>query len=129
MLRSHMLVLERRERTRSRGLGRALTVGKKPRVNTLSKLVFPQAPSPMMTSFLGAGHVNGAERSGVSTTGGGASYRDAVDSRGRLVAGELGSLPADDVLGIAIACHGWQMDWGEPVRSRACCRSQSQREK
>lgn len=31
---------------------RALTCGKKPRVNTLSKLVLPQAPSPMMTSFL-----------------------------------------------------------------------------
>lgn len=31
---------------------RTLTVGKKPRVNTLSKLVLPQAPSPMMTSFL-----------------------------------------------------------------------------
>jgi hypothetical protein len=30
----------------------ALTVGKKPSVNTLSKLVLPQAPSPMMTSFL-----------------------------------------------------------------------------
>lgn len=29
-----------------------LTVGKKPRVNTLSRLVLPHAPSPMMTSFL-----------------------------------------------------------------------------
>jgi hypothetical protein len=33
----------------------ALTVGKKPSVNTLSKLVLPQAPSPMMTSFLDRG--------------------------------------------------------------------------
>jgi hypothetical protein len=30
----------------------ALTVGKKPSVKTLSRLVLPQAPSPMMTSFL-----------------------------------------------------------------------------
>jgi hypothetical protein len=29
-----------------------LTMGKKPRVKTLSRLVLPQAPSPMMTSFL-----------------------------------------------------------------------------
>jgi hypothetical protein len=29
-----------------------LTVGKYPSVKTLSKLVLPQAPSPMMTSFL-----------------------------------------------------------------------------
>jgi hypothetical protein len=29
-----------------------LTVGKYPNVNTLNKLVFPQAPSPMMTNFL-----------------------------------------------------------------------------
>ncbi len=29
-----------------------LTVGKYPNVNTLKRLVFPQAPSPMMTSFL-----------------------------------------------------------------------------
>lgn len=32
--------------------GRALTVGKYPKVNTLNKLVLPQAPSPIMTSFL-----------------------------------------------------------------------------
>lgn len=31
-----------------------LTVGKKPRVKTLRRLVLPQAPSPMMTSFLAA---------------------------------------------------------------------------
>lgn len=37
-----------------------LTVGKKPRVKTLSKLVLPHAPSPMMTSFLRSRHVNGA---------------------------------------------------------------------
>ena len=29
-----------------------LTVGKYPNVKTLSRLVFPQAPSPMITSFL-----------------------------------------------------------------------------
>lgn len=32
--------------------GAGLTVGKYPSVNTLSRLVFPQAPSPIMTSFL-----------------------------------------------------------------------------
>lgn len=31
---------------------RRLTFGKKPSVNTLSRLVLPQAPSPIMTSFL-----------------------------------------------------------------------------
>lgn len=35
-----------------RGDGDEPTVGKYPSVKTLSKLVFPQAPSPMMTSFL-----------------------------------------------------------------------------
>lgn len=35
-----------------KGLRTKLTVGKYPRVKTLSKLVFPHAPSPMMTSFL-----------------------------------------------------------------------------
>ena len=31
---------------------KVLTVGKYPNVKTLSRLVFPQAPSPMITSFL-----------------------------------------------------------------------------
>lgn len=35
-------------------IGGELTVGKKPRVKTLRRLVLPQAPSPMMTSFLWA---------------------------------------------------------------------------
>jgi hypothetical protein len=34
------------------GSGVERTVGKYPRVKTLSRLVFPHAPSPMMTSFL-----------------------------------------------------------------------------
>jgi hypothetical protein len=36
------------------------TVGKYPSVNTLSRLVLPQAPSPIMTSFLG--HVRWSTR-------------------------------------------------------------------
>lgn len=32
-----------------------LTVGKYPKVKTLNKEVFPQAPSPIMTSFLAIG--------------------------------------------------------------------------
>lgn len=33
-------------------LAEILTVGKYPKVNTLRRLVLPQAPSPMITSFL-----------------------------------------------------------------------------
>jgi hypothetical protein len=38
-----------------------LTVGKYPRVKTLSRLVFPQAPSPIMTSFLWFGFLLACE--------------------------------------------------------------------
>lgn len=38
--------------------GNILTVGKYPRVNTLRRLVFPQAPSPMITNFLYAPQVS-----------------------------------------------------------------------
>ena len=31
--------------------------------------------------------------------------------------GELGGVPADDILGIAIIRHGWQMNRGASVRS------------
>ena len=89
MLGSHMLALERGSGNVSCRKKGALTVGKKPRVNTLSRLVFPQAPSPMMTSFLGSqtcqwgciGEARGAE-CWASRMVGGAAPRGASQEDG-----------------------------------------------
>jgi hypothetical protein len=43
---------KRKEKEEGMLIEMRLTVGKYPSVNTLSKLVFPQAPSPIITSFL-----------------------------------------------------------------------------
>ena len=90
-----------------------LTVGKKPSVNTLSKLVLPQAPSPMMTSFLKGASVLefGNPRSQRETHLAGNGSGPSWSSR------SYQSVPADDICGIV--CHGsgsWaDVCWDERV--------------
>lgn len=50
--RNSVLGVNRNHSAQQTSIRGILTVGKKPRVKTLSRLVFPQAPSPTMTSFL-----------------------------------------------------------------------------
>lgn len=74
------------------GSGVERTVGKYPRVKTLSRLVLPHAPSPMMTSFL-KGHQCQPTRGRVR---GGSDGRPERSGRGRR---REGGIPADDILG------------------------------
>lgn len=63
----------------------------------------------------------------VSTTEGGVSIPKKVngDRAVPFSASRISSVPADDILSIAITCHDWQRGRRASVRSAACCYAQS----